>query len=247
MRVIGVIPARFGSSRFPGKPLADILGKPMLWWVYQQALKAKKLNYICVATDDERIVNVCKKYSMNYLMTDSSHRTAANRIWELSNSIEGDLFVSINGDEPLIDPLNIDAVVIDNITLNEPAGTNIITPIHDPAELMDPSNIKVVFDVNMDALYLSRAAIPFPNNTLGFEYFKHVGIIGYNKKMLDFYNNNQPGTFELIEGIDTLRFIDYKKQLKFIVKDCGYSLSVDTPKDLEKVIVILKSRVNSEE
>lgn len=247
MKVIGVIPARFGSSRFPGKPLADILGKPMLWWVYQQALKAKKLDYLCVATDDERIAEICVNYNMNYLMTASTHRTAANRLWEVSNSIEGDLFISINGDEPLIDPFNIDAAVIDDLTLSEPAGTNIITPIHDPVDLMDPANIKVVFDVNMDALYLSRTAIPFPYNTLEFEYFKHVGIIGYNKKMLDFYNANQPSTFELIEGIDTLRFIDYKKQLRLIVRDCGYSLSVDTPKDLEKVIMFLNGREDREE
>ena len=121
-------------------------------------------------------------------------------------------------------------------------GTNIITEMTDPAQVMDPSNIKMVFDTNMNALYMSRTPIPYPFKSLNYKYYKHVGIIGYNKRMLDFYRDSVPGRFEVIEGIDTLRFLDYGKQLKLsLVQEC-HSLSVDTEKDLEIVTRLLKEQ-----
>ena len=242
MKVLGVIHARYQSTRLPGKPLADICGKPMVWWVYQQCIKAKKLNKICVATDDKRIADVCNNYEIPIVMTEKSHLTAAHRLQEVSTKIEMDFYVQINGDEPLIDPELIDLLIPDNMPLDIEFGTNIVAKMSQPVEVLDASNIKVVFDTNMKMIYMSRIPIPYPFNTLEFEYYKHVGIIGYNKKMLDFYANTIPGHLESIEGIDTLRFIDYGKFLFCMETQKHNSLSIDTPKDLERVKKMIKMK-----
>ncbi len=240
MKVVGIIPARYASTRLPGKPLKDILGHPMIWWVYQRVLNAKRLDEVYVATDDERIAEVCKVYDIPVVMTANTHRTAAHRLQEVSETIHADFYVQLNGDEPLINTDAIDAVVPDEIPQDVAFGTNIITEMTEPSQVMDPSNIKVVFDENMNALYMSRTPIPYPFKAIDFKYYKHVGIIGYNKKMLDLYRDTKPGRFELIEGIDTLRFLDYGKQLKLtLVPEC-HSLSVDTEQDLQMVIKLLQ-------
>jgi 3-deoxy-manno-octulosonate cytidylyltransferase (CMP-KDO synthetase) len=241
MNIIGIIPARYASTRLPGKPLKDICGHPMIWWVYHRVLDVKELSEIYVATDDMRIAAVCKENRIPVLMTASTHQTGAHRLQEVSDKIPADFYLQLNGDEPLISIDAIRASIPDEVQQDKEFGTNIITEITDPAQVLDASNIKVVFDVNMNALYMSRTPIPYPFKALDFKYYKHVGIIGYNKKMLDFYKNSQPGSFEIIEGIDTLRFLDYGKQLKFsIVPNC-HTLSVDTQKDLELVITMMQN------
>lgn len=235
MKTVGIIPARYHSTRLPGKPLIDICGHPMIWWVYHRTKETPKLDEIYVATDDERIEKVCRENSIPVLMTFSDHATAANRLYEVSKTVDADLYIQINGDEPLISTGAIAAAIPEKICLDREFGTNIITEIENTAELMDSSNIKVVFDENMNARYMSRNPIPYPYKSIDFTYYKHVGIIGYNKKMLDFYANSRPGRFEKIEGIDTLRFIDYGKQLQFIYVPHCFSFSVDTEKDLEIV------------
>jgi 3-deoxy-manno-octulosonate cytidylyltransferase (CMP-KDO synthetase) len=242
MNILGVIPARYNSSRLPGKPLADICGKPMIWWVYQQVKKVKELSNVIVATDDERIATICEHYSISAIMTKSNHETAAHRIQEVSEYVEADFYLQINGDEPLIDSEQIVAAIPEKVPQEIEFGTNIITKIHEPSEVMDPSNIKVVFDYDFKALYMSRTPIPYPFKSMQFSYYKHIGIIGYNKKMLDFYTKSEPYRFEIIEGIDTLRFIDYGKKLLFIEVNTSNSLSVDTPKDLELVRQEIKKR-----
>ena len=241
MKVVGIIPARYASTRLPGKPLKDILGHPMIWWVYQRVLNAKRLDEVYVATDDERIAQVCEENRIPVVMTANTHRTAAHRLQEVSETIHADFYVQLNGDEPLINTDAIDAVVPKEIPQDIAFGTNIITEMTEPAQVMDPSNIKMVFDENMNALYMSRTPIPFPFKAIDFKYYKHVGIIGYNKKMLDLYRYTQPGRFELIEGIDTLRFLDYGKQLKLTLVPNCHSLSVDTEQDLQMVIQMIKN------
>lgn len=240
MKVVGIIPARYGSTRLPGKPLKDILGHPMIWWVYERVRSVDKLDEVFVATDDERIESVCKEMSIPVVMTANNHRTAANRLQEVSETIKADFYIQLNGDEPLISTEAIVEAIPDYVTQDVEFGTNIITEMENPAQVIDPSNIKMVFDSNMNALYMSRTPIPYPFKSLNFKYYKHVGIIGYNKKMLDFYKNTQPGKFETIEGIDTLRFLDYGKQLRLsLVKNC-HSLSVDTQQDLEIVTRMIR-------
>lgn len=247
MKTVGIIPSRYGSTRLPGKPLKDICGKPMVWWVYRQTMQAKKVDEVYVATDDSRIADACEKYNIPYIMTKDTHPTAAHRIQEVSQTVCADLYLQLNGDEPLIDPDIIDAVVVDDVPTDREFGTNIITKMKNPVEVNDPSNIKVVYDCDYNALYMSRTAIPYPSKTLNYDYYKHVGIIGFNKKMLDFYAASEPGHFESIEGIDTLRFIDYSKTLRFIPVENCFSLSVDTEKDLEKVRLIISEKISKGE
>lgn len=242
MKTVGIIPARYGSTRLPGKPLKNILGHPMIWWVYHRVCFVDKLDEVYVATDDERIQSVCKDNGIPVVMTANTHRTAAQRLQEVSEAIKSDFYVQLNGDEPLINTDAIVAAIPDEVPQDIEFGSNIITEMTDPAQVMDASNIKVVFDDDMNALYMSRTPIPYPFKAIDFKYYKHVGIIGYNKKMLDFYKNTKPGRFELIEGIDTLRFLDYGKQLKLALVPSCHSLSVDTAKDLEVVIKLIKEQ-----
>jgi 3-deoxy-manno-octulosonate cytidylyltransferase (CMP-KDO synthetase) len=241
MKTVGIIPARYASTRLPGKPLKDICGHPMIWWVYHRVCGIKEISEVYVATDDLRIATVCKENAIPFLMTANTHKTGAHRLQEVSDKIPADFYLQLNGDEPLINIEAIKAAIPNEVLQEKEFGTNIITEIDDPAQVLDASNIKVVFDVNMNALYMSRTPIPYPFKSLDFKYYKHVGIIGYNKKMLDFYKYSQPGSFELIEGIDTLRFLDYGKQLKLsIVPNC-HTLSVDTQKDLDLVITMMQN------
>lgn len=242
MKVVGIIPARYASTRLPGKPLKDILGYPMIWWVYKRVRTVKALDEIYVATDDDRIKEVCEQYEIPVIMTSPDHPNGAMRLQEVSETVRADFYVQLNGDEPLMNTDAIIAAIPESVPQDVAFGTNIITQIDDPAQVMDASNIKMVFDDQMNALYMSRTPIPYPFKSIDFQYYKHVGIIGYNKMMLDFYKDSQPGRFERIEGIDTLRFLDYGKQLKLsLVPDC-HSLSVDTQKDLDMVIKMMKEQ-----
>lgn len=242
MKTVGIIPARYGSTRLPGKPLLEINGKPMVQHVYQRAKKAEKIEEIWVATDSRKILQVCESLKIPVLLTSPEHRCAAHRLWEAAQEIKADFYVQINGDEPLISWENIEAAVPRKQPPDKAFGTNIIMPVTSPSEVLDPSNIKVVFDEQRRALYMSRAPIPYPYGSLDCSYYKHVGIIGYSRAMLEFYKTSSPGRLELAEGIDTLRFLDYGKPLYLIPVPKGESLSVDTPKDLEEVRKRSKNR-----
>jgi 3-deoxy-manno-octulosonate cytidylyltransferase (CMP-KDO synthetase) len=247
MKVLGVIASRYGSSRLPGKALKDICGRPMVWWVYQSVAKSKALDKIFVATDDVRVEDVCKSYGIPVIMTRNTHREAANRLQEVSEKIEADFYVQINGDEPLLDSSYIDAAIPDFVPQDIEYGTNLMTKMSNPVEVMDASNIKVVFDDQKFATYFSRTPIPYPYRSIEFDYYKHVGIIGYNKKMLDFYANNEPGRFEVIEGIATLRFTDYGKKLLCVEVEDSEGLSVDTQMDLEHVRKVIQRKLDAGE
>lgn len=240
MKIIGIIPARYKSTRFEGKPLADICGKPMIWWVYQQVKKVKELNEVYVATDDEKIEKICKDFGMNVIMTSDFHKTPTDRIHEVSNKIEADIYLSINGDEPLIDPETIRAV-IPKKEVDELFVANIITTIEDPVEVIDFTNLKVVTNDLGEGIYISRSPIPYPKGSMDCNYKKHVGVYAFNKKALDFYVTTPRGKVEMIEDIDLLRYIENHIKIHFIDVDC-HTLSVDTPKDLERVIEVIEKR-----
>lgn len=242
MNIVGVIPARYQSTRFPGKPLADICGKPMIWWVYNQVKKVEALSEVYVATDDERIKTECEKYNIKVVMTKDNHPNHIARIHEVSEIIKADLYVCINGDEPLIDDKSI-SMVVQQAQREKSFFTGAYRILKDPVETLDSGNIKIITNLDDDVVYMSRTPVPFPKGTLLFQYKKYVGIECFTKESLDFFVNTKMGEIEKIEDIDHLRFIENHKILKFRKVD-SESLSVDTPKDLEKVREILKTSQN---
>ena len=244
MKVITVIPARYSLTRLPGKPLADICGKPMIYWVYNNVKKSKKTNEIYVATDDNRIKKVCDEYGMNFIMTSSEHAEHISRIWEVSNSIKADYYICVNGDEPLIDYKNIDRII--------PKKTNEVEyfrgafrKLTDPSETIDSANIKLVLADDGRCIYMSRTPIPYPKNNLLFNYNKYVGIECFTKKGLDMFHNTSMGLIEKTEDIDHIRFLENNKSIYFKEVKSS-SISVDTKKDLEKVRLIMKEKLKKE-
>lgn len=242
MKIIGVIPARYGSSRFPGKPLADICGKPMIWWVYQQVSKIKEFDEVYCAIDDNRIQQVCEQYNLKYILTKNDHPEHISRIHEVAQKIEADYYMCINGDEPLITEECI-LPIIPNHTVNEPYFGGAMRTLTDPAETVDFAKIKLVISNTGRCIYMSRTPVPYPRGSLFFNYKKYIGVECFNKAALDFFVNTPIGSIEKIEDIDHLRFIENGINLHFTeVK--SESISVDTPKDLEKVkqIIILSNK-----
>jgi 3-deoxy-manno-octulosonate cytidylyltransferase (CMP-KDO synthetase) len=242
MKIIGIIPARYKSTRFEGKPLADICGKPMIWWVYQQVKKSTKLSEVYVATDDERISTICERFSINYIMTQSIHGTSTERLNEVAHKIEADFYVCINGDEPLIDPSIIDAIVPKKKMKSNFYVANLMTEINSPVESIDSTNIKVVTDFENNALFMSRNAIPYPKSSINYKFHKHIGVLVYSIEALEFFANTPKGYNEKIEDVNELRFIEHGKKIKMI-KVKANSLSVDTKKDLEKIRLIIEKRI----
>lgn len=239
MKVVAVIPARYNSTRFKGKPLADICGKPMIWWVHNQVSKVKEFDAIYVATDDERIEAYCKREGINVLMTSSEHENHIYRVHEVTTLVKADYYVCVNGDEPLIEPETIRAVFKPIYEKERFWALNLMTTIKDPTQVVDFAKIKIITDENGYGIYMSRSPIPYPRGNSKFEYKKYVGVECMTKEALDFYVNTKASRLEFIEDIDHLRFLENRKPIKFIEVDSD-TLSVDTPKDLDKVIQIVE-------
>lgn len=234
MKVVGVIPARFNSSRLPGKPLIDICGQPMIKRVYDRAKLVESFAEVIVATDDDRIKKKCEEYNIPVLLTSKDHATHVNRIHEVSNIISADYYVVICGDEPLIDPQNIIKVFPDNLIKDDYYVCGLCRFLTNPTEVIDPGNIKVVTNEKDECILLSRAVIPFPYKTVMFKYKKVVGVECYNKKALDLFVSLPKGSLEEIEDVTLQRFLENKIHVKYRLTK-SESLSVDTYKDLEKV------------
>lgn len=242
MKVVGIIPARYASTRFPGKPLVNILEKPMIWWVYNQVIKAKKVDEVYIATDDIRIKDVCDSYNMNVIMTRDNHPNHIERVAEVAEKITADYYICINGDEPLIKPEHIDEIVPTKVLDNSIYYLGAMRILTDPVEVNDPSKIKLILNKDNIGIYMTRSVAPFPKGTLNFTYKKYVGIECFTKESLMFFLKTEMGPIEKIEDIDHLRFIENGKKIMF--KEINSeSISVDTPKDLEKVIEILEKEI----
>lgn len=239
MEVAAVIPARYHSSRLKGKPLADICSRPMIWWVYQQIKKSDRIRQVYVATDHREIQQVCRQYGMEVLMTREDHKSSTERIYEAAQQIPADIYVCVNGDEPLIEPRLIEKVIP-----SEAEGffaANLMTKISRPVEVIDDTNIKVVTDGEGNALFMSRSPIPHPKSSIQFDYYKHLGVLAYSLEALRFFSETEKGWLEQVEDINELRFIEHGKKLKMIPVEAR-SLSVDTPKDLEYVRNVIEEK-----
>lgn len=233
MKIIGVIPARYQSSRFPGKPLADICGKPMIWWVYQKVKSIKEFSDVFCAIDDDRIQAVCDEQGIKYVRTRADHPEHISRIHEVSEIIKSDYYICINGDEPLITNECI-IPVLPNNTVEKPYFGGAMRDLSSPAEVIDPTNIKLVISETGRCLYMSRMPVPYPKGTLNVPYKKYVGVECFNKPALDFFVETKMGSIEKIEDIDHLRFLENGIDLHFSLVQSD-SISVDTPKDLDFV------------
>lgn len=247
MKIVGIIPARYASTRFEGKPLADICGKPMIWWVYQQAKKAKLLNEVIVATDHKDIFDTCKSLDISVMMTSENNNTSLERIYEVSTRRKSvDVFVSINGDEPLLNPHAIDKIIESFMKHQEYWVVNAMKDIDNPVDVIDWTNLKIVTNDIGECVYISRTPIPFPKASTDFKYKKFVGITLLQTQALQFYHNTERGKLEGIEDCDSIRFLEHQKVMKFIDVQCE-SVSVDTPKDLERVRNIISIKVSKGE
>lgn len=244
MRIVGVIPSRYKSSRFPGKPLADICGKPMVWWVCQQALKSEGLDDLYVATDDGRIADVCEEYRIKTVMTSESCPTGVDRLAEVALDVYADFYVLIQGDEPLLEGETISRMV--KIVRRDPSDESVKTfktPIKNPVDIVNYTVIKVVTDLNDNVLFASRSAIPYPKGGIGFQYYKSVGIYAYPRSVLLQYPGLPRGPLESAEDHDFMRMLENGINMKAYAHDTE-TISVDTPKDLERVRKIMEENLN---
>jgi len=243
-KVIVVIPARYGSTRLPGKPLVTLAGKPMIQRVYERAKMARSVNQVIVATDDARIVEAVEKFGGQARMTRTDHRTGTERVAEVAAHIEGDVFVNVQGDEPLLDPQAIDTAV--GALLEEPVAaiSTVATAIKTPADIMDPNVVKTVLDFDGNALYFSRAPIPWVRDTgskIQVRHWKHLGLYVFQRDALLEYPTLPQGELERIEQLEQLRWMEngWKIRVAEVEHD---AVSVDVPEDVTRVEKLLQKQ-----
>jgi 3-deoxy-manno-octulosonate cytidylyltransferase (CMP-KDO synthetase) len=238
VQIVCIIPSRYESSRFPGKPLADLCGKPMIQHVYDRVLRAKTVSSAAVATDDERIFAAVRAFGGQAVMTSARHRSGTDRIAEAVETMglkDDDIVVNIQGDQPLFVPAQVDEVARPLLAdASVPMSTLIYRIVRDE-EINHPNAVKVVFDRDHFALYFSRAAIPFvrdPGEKA--EYFKHHGIYAYRRDFLRTFTALSEGVLERLEALEQLRALEHGYRIKVVVTPHD-SVEVDTPQELERV------------
>ena len=243
-KILGVIPARWASSRFPGKPLADINGKPMVQWVSEQVQKASLITEVIVATDDKRIYDVVFEFGGKAVMTSSKHQSGTDRVAEVAKNIECDIVVNVQGDEPLIPSENIDLVIKPLLNSEDLPVTTLMTDIRSRSEMLDPNICKVVVDNNGRALYFTRAPIPYnreqfkslndqqPEQVDG--YMRHIGIYAYRADFIKRYVAWNESPLERIESLEQLRVLWHGEKIHVAEAIMPPAAGIDTPEDLEQ-------------
>jgi 3-deoxy-manno-octulosonate cytidylyltransferase (CMP-KDO synthetase) len=236
-KVIVVIPSRYASTRLPGKPLVQLAGKPMVQHVYERAKGAQTVHRVIVATDDQRIMDAVAAFGGEARMTRSDHRTGTERIAEVAAHEPGDVFVNVQGDEPLIDPVAIDTAV--GALLEEPQAqiSTVATAIRHAGDIMDPNVVKTVLDFDDNALYFSRAPIPWIRDTqqkVHVKYWKHLGLYVFQRAALLEFPTLPQGELEKIEQLEQLRWLEngWKIRVAEVAHD---AVSVDVPEDVARV------------
>jgi len=240
MKVVGIIPARYASSRLPGKPLKDICGKPMIQRVYEQVKLSDTLDGVIVATDDKRIYDIVKGFGGEVVMTSAEHKTGTDRLAEVAKELSAEIIVNIQGDEPLINPEMIDQAVR---PLLEDANIRMGTLKHKinyQAEIENPNVVKVVTDNDDFALYFSRSIIPYHRTDADTTYYKHIGLYVYRREFLLDYAQMEPTPLELKESLEQLRALENGYKIKVIETEYQ-AIGVDTQDDLERVRKIVES------
>jgi 3-deoxy-manno-octulosonate cytidylyltransferase (CMP-KDO synthetase) len=255
MNVIAVIPARYGSSRFEGKPLADILGKPMIQWVYEGVTQSKLIKRVMVATDDQRIMEAVQNFGGNAVITSPDHPSGTDRVAEVARKLKAEVIVNVQGDEPLIKGSIIDKAIRPLRTDETLPMSTLVTPIDEVKDWLNPHIVKVVLDQKCFALYFSRSPIPFPRDlnidrleshpfgtkrALPKRIFKHIGVYVYRRDFLLRFSKMKPTPLEKLEKLEQLRALENGYRIKVSIVDYE-PICVDTPGDLQKVVAFLSS------
>jgi 3-deoxy-manno-octulosonate cytidylyltransferase (CMP-KDO synthetase) len=242
IKVLAVIPARYGSTRLPGKPLAMIAGRPMIQHVVERVRKAQTVSRVVVATDDQRIVDAVKTFGGEAILTRADHATGTDRVAEVAVHITAEIYVNVQGDEPLVDPGIVDAVVAamledDSIEIGTPCSA-----ITRQADIMDPNVTKVVRDFEGNGLYFSHAPIPWvrdTGDTVTAQHWKHIGIYAFRRDVLLEIPTLPPGDLERVEKLEQLRWLENGYRIRVVETEYD-AISVDVPADIERVEKILR-------
>ena len=236
MKAIAVIPARLASTRLPRKMLREIAGKPLIGVVYEAVRASSQLSDVIVATDSEEIMSVCRQHGWNAQMTSTAHRSGTERVYEISNRVEADVYINVQGDEPMVRPEQIAALMQVMEDASVQVGT-LMTPAV-AEDIHNPNAVKVVTDVNHRALYFSRATIPYDRDETSPRYFKHLGLYAYRKPALDAFVKLPESALEKSERLEQLRFL--QNGIPIFMGETPYdSVGVDTEDDLKRVMKIL--------
>jgi 3-deoxy-manno-octulosonate cytidylyltransferase (CMP-KDO synthetase) len=244
MSVLAIIPARYASTRFPGKPLVNIKGKSMLQRVYEQTIKAKKIDEVLIATDDERISNHCKEIGAKVIITAVHHPSGTDRCFEAYqlNNKKFDYVLNVQGDEPFLDPEQINSLI--NVCDGHVEIATQMIKCHDSSVLFDKGEVKIILNTNKEALYFSRNVIPYIKGIdqadwhKHYNYYRHVGMYVYRTDILEKITRLKPSALELAESLEQLRWVENGYKIKCVETDFD-SHCVDTPEDIEKVIRLM--------
>jgi len=238
VKIAAVIPARYASTRFEGKPLAKISGKPMIQHVYENVKRCELLDVLVVATDDRRIFDAVNQFGGKAMMTSSEHPTGTDRVAEVARSLQSDIIVNVQGDEPLVKPEMVEQVIAPLIDDKNIQVSNLITQILELSDYADTAVVKAVQDIKGFLLYLTRAAIPYPKTAQNFRVYKQIGLYAFRKDFLQTFVQMDQTPLELIEGIEFLRLLENGFKVKAVLTDYNPK-SVDTLSDLIEVEKIL--------
>jgi 3-deoxy-manno-octulosonate cytidylyltransferase (CMP-KDO synthetase) len=244
VKIFCIIPSRFASSRFEGKSLSLIHGKPMIQWVVEKAKKAACFTEVFVATDDDRIRNAVEPLDVKVVMTASDHRSGTDRVAEACEILKipgSNLVVNLQGDQPMVDPRSLEQVVAPFFEDHDVDMSTLAFKIQKKKEITDPKDVKVVFDNEGSALYFSRSPIPFGrDDQKNYDIYKHLGVYAYTRKFLDRFQNLPSGRLEKIEKLEQLRALEFGHRIKVILTKYD-SPEVDLPEDIVKIEQLLDS------
>jgi 3-deoxy-manno-octulosonate cytidylyltransferase (CMP-KDO synthetase) len=244
VKVFGIIPARYASTRMPGKPLTPIAGRAMIQHVVERTRQASRVARVVVATDDDRIKKAVEDFGGEAILTRRDHRSGTDRVAEIAAHLEAEIYVDIQGDEPLIEPGTIDAVVAEMLDDDSIQIATPCTAITQPNDVMDPNIVKVVRDFDGNCLYFSRAPIPWVRDTKAAaapHHWKHVGLYAFRRDALLEYPTLPPGELEAVEHLEQLRWLENGFHIRAIETDYD-AISVDVPADIQRVEKILQER-----
>jgi 3-deoxy-manno-octulosonate cytidylyltransferase (CMP-KDO synthetase) len=237
VKIAVIIPSRYDSSRFPGKPLALIKGKPLIQHTVERVRLCSEIDFVAVATDDKRIYNVVKKLGFNVFMTPKTCKSGTDRVafTALKFLKNYEIFINVQGDEPFIDFNLIDKLAVLFRNYKSITCATAAFPINEEIVIKNPNTVKIVFDKRKYALYFSRFAIPYNrDNIIGVQYYKHVGIYGYNRKFLLEFYRNKTSFLERAENLEQLRILEYGKKIKIVITKYD-SIGVDTSEDISRI------------